>query len=129
MGVEHRVNLKPGAKPKVSKSGRLSQAEMAEVRVEIEGLLQQGLIEASSSPWSAPIVCARRKNGQLQLAMDYRALNTQKISNSVLPISLLEDLLDRMGNARIFSTLDLNSGYHQMLIREKDKELTAFVVP
>ena len=63
VGVEHNIDLKPGAEPKMSKPRRLSQAEMVEVRDEIEGLLQQGLIETSSSPWSAPIVCARRKNG------------------------------------------------------------------
>ena len=113
----------------MSKPRRLSQAEMVEVRKEIEHLLQQGLIETSSSPWSAPIVCARRKNGQLRLAMDYRALNVQTISNSAHPIPLIEDLLDRLGNARFFSTLDLKSEYHQMCIRDKDKELTTFVVP
>ena len=58
---------------------RLSQAEMVEVQKEIEDLLLQGLIETSSSLCSAPIVCARRKNGQLQLAMDYRAVNPQTI--------------------------------------------------
>ena len=73
-------------------------------------------------------MCARRKKGQLRLAMDYRALNAQTISNSVHPIPLIEDLLDRLGNARIFSTLDLKSGYHQMPMREKGKELTEFVV-
>ena len=129
VGVEHKIDLKPGAEPKVSKPCWLSQAEMVEVRDETEGLLQQGLIETSSSPWSALMECARRKNGQLWLAMDYRALNAQTISNSVHPKPLIEDLLDRLGNARIFFTLDLKSGYHQMPIREKDKELTAFVVP
>ena len=113
----------------MSKPRRLSQAEMVEVRKEIEDLLRQGLIETSSSPWSAPIVCVRRKNGQLRLTMDYRALNAQTISSSAHPIPLIEDLLDRLGNARFFSTLDLKSGYHQMPIRDKDKELTAFVVP
>ena len=105
VGIQHKLELKQGAKAKMSKARRLSQAEMVEVRKEIEDLLQQGLMETSSSPWSAPIVCARRKNGQLRLAMDYRALNAQTISNSAHPIPLIEDLLDRLGNARFFSTL------------------------
>ena len=58
VGIEHKLELKQGAKAKMSKPRRLSQAEMVEVRKEIEDLLQQGLIETSSSPWSAPIVCA-----------------------------------------------------------------------
>ena len=73
-------------------------------------------------------MCARRKDGQLRLAMDYRSLNAQTMSNLAHPIPLMEDLLDRLGIARFFSTLDLKSGYHQMPIRDKDKELTAFVV-
>ena len=59
--------------------------------------------------------------------MGYRALNAQTISNLAHPIPLIEDLLDRLGNAHFFSTLDLKSKYHQMPIRDKDKELTAFV--
>ena len=58
VGIEHKLELKQGAKAKMSKPRRLSQAEMVEVRKEIEDLLQQGLIKTSSSPWSAPIVCA-----------------------------------------------------------------------
>ena len=113
----------------MSKPRRLSEAEMVEVRKEIEDLLQQGVIETSASPWSALIVCARRKNGKLRLAMDYGTLNAQTTSDSAHPIPLIEDLLDRLGNAPFFSTLDLESVYHQMAIRDKYTGLTAFVVP
>ena len=64
---------------------------MVEVQKEIEDLLQQGLINTSGSPCLAPIVCARRKNGQLRLAMDYKALNAQTISNLAHPIPLIKD--------------------------------------
>ena len=61
---------------------------------ELEDLLQQGVIEMSNSPWAAPIVCARRKNGQLRLAIDYRALNAQSLPTTLHPIPHMDDLLD-----------------------------------
>ena len=114
---------------KASKPRRLSQKEMEEVGKEIEDLLRQGLIETSNSPWAAPIVCARRKNGQLRLAIDYRALNTQSLPTTLHPIPHMDDLLDRLGNTQIFSTMDLKSGYHQMPLRKEDREMTTFIAP
>ena len=70
VGVEHTIEVKPDAIPKAFKPRRLSQSEMVEVREEIEDLCKQGLIETSTSPWAAPIVCAHRKNGKLRLAID-----------------------------------------------------------
>ena len=61
--------------------------------------------------------------------MDYRAQNAQSSTHLGHPVQLTEDLLDRLGNACTFSTLDMKLGYHQMPTRDKDKELTAFVVP
>ena len=97
--------------------------------MELDDLLRQGLIEPSSSPWSAAIVCARRKGGRLRLAIDYRALNAKSIPCSQHPIPRIDDLLDRLGEATFFTTLDLKSGYHQMPVRKEDRELTSFVVP
>ena len=67
----------------------------------------------SKSPWAAPIVCARRKNSQLHPVIDYRALNAQSLTTTLHPILYMDDLLDRLGNAQIFSTMDLKSGYHK----------------
>ena len=127
--VEHAIRLKPGAQPSSCRPRRLSQTEEEEVRVELDDLLRQGLIEPSSSPWSAAIVCARRKGGRLRLAIDYRALNAKSIPCSQHPIPRIDDLLDRLGEATFFTTLDLKSGYHQMPVRKEDRELTSFVVP
>ena len=74
-------------------------------------------------------MCARRKGGRLRLAIDYRALNAKSLSCSQHPIPRIDDLLDRLGEATFFTTLDLKSGYHQMPVREGDRELTSFVVP
>ena len=98
------------------------------MRNEVQYLLQQGLIRESTSPWAAPIVAARRKNGRLRLAMDYRRLNaaTQPQHH---PLPLIDDLVDQLTDARFFSTVDLKSGYYQMPMREQDAEVTAFVTP
>ena len=127
--VEHAIRLKPGVQPSSCRRRRLSQTEEEEVRKELDDLLRQGLIEPSSSPWAAAIVCARRKDGRLRLAIDYRALNAKSIPCSQHPIPRIDDILDRLGEATLFTTLDLKSGYHQMPVRNEDRELTSFVVP
>ena len=95
---------------------------------EITHLLSQGLITQSTSPWAAPIVVARRKNGQIRLAIDYRALNAQTFDQHH-PIPRIDDLIDRLGEAKYFSSLDLKSGYYQMPLHEEDSHLTGFVIP
>ncbi len=90
--------------------------------------MDQGLIKESTSAWAAPIVIARRKNGQIKLVIDYRALNAQSFDQHH-PIPRIDDLIDRLGEAKYFSSLDLKSGYYQMPLREDDAELTGFVTP
>ena len=127
--VDHAISLKPGVQPSAARPRRLSKTEDEEVRRELQDLLRQGLIESSSSPWSAAIVCSRRKDGWLRLAIDYRALNAKSIPCSQHPLPRIDDLVDRLGEKTIFTVLDLKSGYHQMPVRERDRELTSFVVP
>ena len=90
--------------------------------------LSQGLITQLKSAWAAPIVVARRKNGQMRLAIDYRALNTQTFDQHH-PIPQIDDLIDRLWEAKYFSFLDFKSGYYQMNSHEEDSELTGFVAP
>lgn len=129
IGVEHEIRLQNNTVPIAFKTRRLSPKEEVEVRKEIDDLIAQGLIGPSTSPWAAPIVCARRKNGKLRLAIDYRGLNSKSIASCSHPLPLIEDLLDRLGDAKYFSTLDMKSGYHQMPVRKEDRQLTSFVVP
>ncbi len=108
---------------------RLSQEEEREVKKEIDTLLEQGLIRRSNSPWASPVVCARRADGSLRLALDYRLVNAVSYPATLHPIPLIEDLLDRLAEARFFSVLDAKSGYHQMPLKAEDSEVTAFVTP
>ena len=129
VNVEHRVNVIPGTRPVASRPRRLSPRLEGEVRQELQQLEAMGVIRQSHSPWAAPVVCARRKDGRLRLAIDYRRVNARSAASTLHPIPLMEDLLDRLGNAKFFSVLDAKCGYHQLPLNPSDSEVTAFVVP
>ena len=129
VGVEHTVRLKDNAAPVACRPRRMSPREEQEVRKEIDTLFEQGIIRNSNSPWASPVVCARRADGSLRLALDYRLVNDVSYPATLHPIPLIEDLLDRLADAKYFSVLDAKSGYHQMPMREEDSEVTAFVTP
>jgi transposase InsO family protein len=129
VGVEHEIRLRSNTAPIAHRPRRLSPDEEEEVKAEIDELKDMGLVRESNSPWAAPIVCARRKNGALRLAIDYRGLNAVSVPATMHPIPRVDDLFDRLGEARYFSVLDAKSGYHQMPLSAEESELTAFVVP
>ena len=129
VNVEHRINITPGTRPETSRPRRLSPRLEEEVRQELNQLERMGVIRESHSPWAAPVVCARRKDGRLRLAIDYRRVNAKSAAATLHPIPLMEDLVDRLANARYFSVLDAKSGYHQLPLHPPDSEVTAFVVP
>lgn len=96
--VKHTIPLQPGAHPVAQRPRRLSPGERQEVQQEIQYLLEQGLIETSTSPWASPIVIARRENGKFRLTIDYRRLNSLTIA-SHFPLPIIEDILDKLSNA------------------------------
>ena len=129
VGVEHRIRLKDNTAPLAFQPRRLSREAEEEVRKEIKELLDMGVIRPSNSPWAAPIVCARRQDGSLRLALDYRALNAVSLPATLHPIPRIDDLVDRLADSKYFSMLDAKCGYHQLPLEEDEAELTAFVVP
>ncbi|XP_064086140.1 uncharacterized protein LOC135201192 [Macrobrachium nipponense] len=129
VGVEHTIRVNPDSAPIANRPRRLSPALEAEVKKELSKLQDMGVIKKSCSPWAAPIVCARRADGSLRLAIDYRGVNSVSQPATLHPIPVVEDLLDRLGQAKYFSVLDAKSGYHQMPLRKEDCEVSAFVVP
>lgn len=92
----------------------------------IDEMLDAGVISRSRSPWSFPVVIVNKKDGSKRFCVDYRKLNNITVKNS-FPLPLIDDLLSRLGKAKYFSSLDLKSGYWQVLMDDKDKEKTAFV--
>ncbi|UYV76724.1 K02A2.6-like, partial [Cordylochernes scorpioides] len=94
----------------------------------VDKMLKQGIIEPTDSPWSSPVVLVEKKDGTWRLCVDYRRLN--KITRKdVYPLPRIDDTLDSLRGASIFSTMDLKSGYWQIEVDEADREKTAFVTP
>jgi hypothetical protein len=93
--------------------------------MQLKELLDLGLIRPSVSPWGAPIIFVKKKDGSLRLCIDYRDLNRATVKNRY-PIPWIDDLFDQMKGATIFSKIDLRSGYHQLRIKEGDIPKTSF---
>jgi len=126
--VSHRIYLMPGTKPKKRAPYRMSQHELAELKIQIRHLLDKGFIVESNSPFAAPVLFVKKKDGKLRLCVDYRALNTDTVKDA-FPLPIIEDLFHQIGNSKIFSRLDLMSGYHQIRMHPDDEEKTGFNTP
>ena len=103
----------------------MSPAELLEVRKQLDDLLSKEFIQPSISPYGAPILFVRKKEGSLRMCIDYRALNKQTIKNRY-PLPRTDELLDQLHGAKVFSKIDLQSGYHQVRVKDSDIEKTAF---
>ena len=123
--IEFEINLEEGATPPSKPPYRLSPKEYEELQAQIEELLEQGHIQPSTSPYGAPVLFVPKKDGRWRMCVDYRALNKQTIRDKY-PLPRIDDLLDRLGRAKHFSTLDLASGYHQIAVKASDIPKTAF---
>ena len=99
---------------------RYSPRELEEIQKQVQALLANNLIQPSTSPFGAPVLFVKKKDGSLRMVIDYRALNKITIRNQY-PIPRIDDLLDRLHGASVFSSLDLTSGYHQIRIQEDDQ--------
>ena len=127
-GVGHTIPLESDAKPPFRGVYRLSPKEMEEAKKQIAELLEKGWIKPSTSPFGAPILFVAKKDGSLRMVIDYRALNAITIRNRY-PLPRIEDLFDQLSKATIFSSIDLQSGYHQIRITAEDIPKTAFRTP
>ena len=107
---------------------RIPSALLPEVNTLIDNMLKKEVIQPSTSPWSAPVVLVKKKNGDLRLCVDYRQLN-QVTRRDAFPLPRIDDLFDGLAGSRFFSTLDLASGYWQVEVEERDRPKTTFSVP
>jgi hypothetical protein len=97
----------------------MTPKELAELKVQLNELLDKGYICPSSSPWGCPALFVKKKDQFLRLCVDYRPLNAVTIKNKY-PLSRINILLDQLTGARVFSKVDLHSSYHQIKIRPED---------
>jgi transposase InsO family protein len=126
--IHHVIPKEAGAHAKVPYLPRYSMTEVSTIRETVSELMAQGFIEKSCSPFAAPVLFVKKKDGTLRMVIDYRALNaiTVKIR---YPLPRIDDLLDKLGQAKYFTSLDLMSGYHQIRINPTDVPKTAFQTP
>ena len=119
------IELEPGMTPVSRAPYRLAPAEMAELKMQLEELLSKGFIRPSTSPWGAPVLFVKKKDGSFRLCIDYRGLNKVTIKNKY-PLPRIDELLDQLQGASWFSKIDLASGYHQIVIADEDVRNMAF---
>src|SRR5512140_115224 len=123
--IKFIIDLIPGTAPKSKRPYRMPVNELEELKKQIRELQEKGFIRPSSSPWGAPVLFVKKKDGSLRMCVDYRALNEVTIKNKY-PLPRIDDLFDQLKGASVFSKIDLRSGYHQLRIREEDIPKTAF---
>ncbi|KAJ9522463.1 hypothetical protein QJQ45_008249 [Haematococcus lacustris] len=126
--VGHTIPLQPGCKPPALPSYKMSQPELLEMKKQVAAFLEQGIIEPSSSPYAAPVLFVKKKSGELRMCVDYRQLNKITLRDQY-PLPRVDDLFDRLAGCTVFSSLDLQAGYHQIRIPDEDVPKTAFRTP
>lgn len=128
--VKHEIVTRADSAPANTRPYRLPERHKAEVNRQIQDMLADKIIQASSSQWNAPLLVVPKKTDasgktKLRVVVDFRKLNDLTIGDS-FPLPNITDILDQLGNSKYFTTLDLASGYHQIPMADKDKEKTAF---
>jgi hypothetical protein len=123
--VEFVIELKPGTAPISRRSYRRPPNELAELKTQLQDLLEKGFIRPSSSPWGCPAIFIKKKDQTLRMCVDYRPLNEVTIKNKY-PLPRIDILFDQLTRARVFSKIDLRLGYHQIRIRPEDIPKAAF---
>ena len=103
----------------------MAPAELQELKSQLQELLRQGFIRPNTSPWGAPVLFVKKKDGTLRMCIDYRGLNQVTLNNKY-PLSHIEELFDQFQGSRVFSKLDLRQGYYQLMIKIEDIPKTAF---
>ena len=123
--VDFGIGLHPGISPISMTPHRMAPVELQELRVQLKELLDKRFIRPSTSPWGAPVLFAKKKGKILRLCIDYRQLNRVTIKNRY-PLPRIDGLFDQLRGVRVYSKIDLRTGYHQLRVRETDIPKTAF---
>ena len=123
--VEFTIKLLLGTAPISIAPYRMAPAELGELKLQLQELLSKGFIRPSVSPWGAPVLFVKKKDGSLRMCIDYRRLN-HVIAKNKYPLPRIDKLFDQLQGAAYFSKIDLRSGYHQLRVRDSDVAKTAF---
>ncbi|PNY01683.1 retrotransposon-related protein [Trifolium pratense] len=123
--VEFSIEVVPGTSPISMAPYRMPASELEQLKKQLEELLEKKFIRPSVSPWGAPVLLVKKKDGSMRLCIDYRQLNKVTIKNKY-PLPRIDDLMDQLVGACVFSKIDLRSGYHQIRVKAEDIPKTAF---
>ena len=123
--MEFTIDLIPGTELISIPPYKIALAESRELKARLEELLSKGFIRLSISPWGAPVLFVKKKGGSLRLCIDYRELNRVTIYNQY-PLPRIDELFVQLQGSRVYSKIDLRSGYHQLRVQEGDVPKTAF---
>lgn len=122
---DQRIPIHPNTAPVNVKPYRYPHSQKEAMTTIIDDMLHEGIITPSTSPYSSPVLLVRKKDGTWRFCVDYRALNAVTVKDR-FPIPTIDELLDELGNATIFSKIDLRSGYHLIKVVPEDTHKTAF---
>ncbi|GJY81761.1 reverse transcriptase domain-containing protein [Tanacetum coccineum] len=123
--VEFQIDLIPGATLVARAPYRLALSKMQELLNQIQELAERGFIRPSTSPWGAPVLYVKKKDGSSRMCIDYRELNKLTVKNRY-PLPRIDDLFDQLQGSSVYSKIDLRTSYHQLRVRDEDIPKTAF---
>jgi hypothetical protein len=124
--IEFVIELVSGMVPIFKRPYRMVANQLADLKEQLQELLDNGYVHPSASPWGGPIIFVHKKDGTKRMCMDYRSLNEVTIKNKY-PLLGIDDLFDQLKGACVFLKIDLMSGYHQLNIRASYIPKTAFI--
>ncbi|GJS05402.1 putative reverse transcriptase domain-containing protein [Tanacetum coccineum] len=117
--VEFQIDLVLGAAPVARAPYRLTPSEMEELSTQLQELSNKGFMRPSSSPWGAPVLFVKKKDGSFRMCIDYHELNKLTVKNRY-PLLRIDDLFDQLQGSSVYSKIDLRSGYHQLRVPDED---------
>ena len=123
--VDLSIEVVQGTTPISRTPYRMAPTELKDLKTQLQELLDKGFIRPSVSPWGAPVLFVKKKDGTLRMCIDYRQINKVTVKNKY-PLPRIEDLFDQSRGASVFSKIDLRSGYYQLRVKEVDVPKTAF---
>ncbi|GJS94340.1 putative reverse transcriptase domain-containing protein [Tanacetum coccineum] len=123
--VEFQIDLIPRAALVARTPYRLAPSEMQELSNQLQELADRGFIRPSTSPWGAPVLFVKKKDGSFRMCIDYRELNKLTVKNHY-PLRRIDDIFDQLQGSSVYSKIDLRSDYHQLRVRNEDIPKTAF---
>ena len=116
--LEFAIELVPGTTAIHKKYYRMSSFKLVELKKQLDEMLQKGYILPSSSPWGSPAIFVDKKDGSLHMCVDYRQLNDVTIKNKY-PLPRIDDLFDQLSGAKVFSKIDLRTGYTSSKLKRR----------